>query len=377
VMMKNILVTGAAGFLGKNLYAHLQRREDVAVDTFDLGTPESDLQKFAARADVIFHLAGVNRPEKPEEFETGNAGLTQTLVDLMQQSDRKPHVMMSSSIQATLDNPYGQSKRHGEKILERWAKQSGAKLSVFRLTNLFGKWCRPNYNSVTATFCHNIANDLPVQISDPDYVVKLAYIDDVVAAFLKEMEDSPQRDSFLVDPDPIPATTITLGDLVSRIRFFRDMQTTLMIPDMSERFNQQLYATYMSYVPQERWTYFPPVNTDNRGNLAELVKSQSFGQMFVSRTKPGVTRGNHYHHTKIEKFMVISGEAVIRFRHIFGTEVIKFPVKGEDYHIVEIPPGYTHNITNTGDTELITLFWSSEIFNKEQPDTYYLPVEQA
>ncbi|MDR1385714.1 MAG: NAD-dependent epimerase/dehydratase family protein [Planctomycetaceae bacterium] len=370
-IQKNVLITGSSGFLGKNLCAHLQRRENVAIQRFDLDTPEADLQKFVTEADVIFHLAGINRPEKVEDFETGNAGFTQTLVDLLEKNGHKPHVIISSSIQAELNNPYGQSKRHGEKILEDWAKRTGEQVSIFRLTNLFGKWCRPNYNSVTATFCHNIANNLPIQISDPNYAMKLAYVDDVVAAFLKEMENPQQKATSNILQDSIPSTTITLGELASRIRFFHDMQSTLMIPDMSERFNQQLYATYMSYVPKEHWAYSPPINTDNRGNLAELVKSQMFGQMFVSRTKPGITRGNHYHHTKIEKFIVIGGEAVIRFRHIFGSEIIEFPVKGEDYRIVEIPPGYTHNITNTGTTELITLFWSSEIFDKEKPDTYF------
>ena len=373
--MKNILVTGAAGFLGKNLYTHLTRRDDVIVSQYDLDTPETELKKFIAEADIVFHLAGVNRPENIEDFEKGNAGFTRLLVDLLLQTNRKPHVIVSSSIQAELDNPYGQSKRHGEMIFEDWAKKTGSRVSIFRLTNLFGKWCRPNYNSVTATFCHNIANNLPIQISDPDHTVKLAYVDDVVNAFLTEMDEQPKRDGCIVQPDPIPATMVTLGDLAARIRFYHNMPQTLMIPDMSDRFNQQLYTTYLSYLSKEQWSYSPPINTDERGNLAELVKSQFFGQMFVSRTKPGITRGNHYHHTKTEKFMVISGEAVIRFRHILGIEVIEFPVKGEDYRIVNIPPGYTHNITNVGTTELITLFWASEIFDKNNPDTFFLPVE--
>jgi len=373
--MKNILVTGAAGFLGKNLCSHLNLREDVVVLSYDIDTPSEQLDEYVRSADVIFHLAGVNRPEKIEEFETGNVGFTQTLIDLLQKHNRKPHVIVSSSIQASLDNPYGQSKRHGEEILESWAGKNDAKISVFRLTNLFGKWCRPNYNSVTATFCHNIANDLPIQISDPDYTVKLAYVDDVVTAFLHEMNEQPQRVGYIVDPDPIPVATVSLGDLAARIQFYHAMPKTLMIPDMADRFNQQLYVTYLSYVPAKKWEYGPPINTDDRGNLAELLKSKSFGQMFVSRTKPGITRGNHYHHTKTEKFIVINGEAVIQFRHISGNEIIKFPVKGEDYRIVNIPPGYTHSITNIGDTELITLFWASEIFDKEQPDTYFLPVD--
>ena len=375
--MKNILVTGAAGFLGKNLCSQLMRREDVVVNPYDIDTPQAELKKFVADADVIFHLAGINRPKNVEDFEKGNAGFTQTLLDLLDQANRRPHIIVSSSIQAELDNPYGRSKRHGEEILENWAKKTGARVSIFRLTNLFGKWCRPNYNSVTATFCHNIANELPIQINDPNYRVTLAYVDDVIAAFFAEMNEPPQRDGCIVKPDPIPATTVTLGDLAARIRFFHDMRQTLMIPDMSDRFNQQLYTTYLTYVPKEQWSYAPPISTDDRGNLAELVKSKTFGQMFVSRTRPGITRGNHYHHTKTEKFMVISGEAVIRFRHILGTDVIEFPVKGEEYRIVNIPPGYTHNITNVGDTELITLFWASEIFDKTRPDTIFLPVEKT
>ena len=371
--MKNVLVTGSAGFLGKNLCTHLTCRNDLIVNQYDLApppTPPSDLQKFVAEADVIFHLAGVNRPENVADFEKGNAGFTQMLVDLLEQANRVPHIIVSSSIQAELDNPYGQSKRHGEQILENWAKKTGGKVSIFRLTNLFGKWCRPNYNSVVATFCHNIANDLPIEIRDPNYAVTLAYVDDVVAAFLAAAKAPDCHHG------AIPTTTITLGELAARIQFFHNMPKTLMIPDMSDRFNQQLYTTYLSYLPKEQWGYTPTINTDDRGNLAELLKSPSFGQMFVSRTKPGITRGNHYHHTKTEKFIVISGQATIRFRHIHGTEIIEFPVKGEDYRIVNIPPGYTHNITNTGSTELITLFWASEIFDKTKPDTFFLPVEK-
>ena len=375
--MKNILVTGAAGFLGKNLCTHLSLCEDVIVLSYDIDTPPELLDEYVRSVDVIFHLAGVNRPEKVEEFESGNAGFTQILIDLLQKHGRKPHVIVSSSTQASLDNPYGQSKRHGEEILERWDETTGAKVSIFRLTNLFGKWCRPNYNSVTATFCHNIANDLPIQISDPGYTVKLAYVDDVVAAFLHEMNEQPQRNGYIVEPDPIPVTTISLGDLAARIQFYHDMPKTLMIPDMANQFNKQLYVTYLSYVPAKNWEYGPPIHTDDRGNLAELLKSESFGQMFVSRTKPGITRGNHYHHTKTEKFIVISGEAVIQFRHIFGDEIIDFPVKGEDYRIVNIPPGYTHSITNVGNTELITLFWASKIFDKTDLDTYFLAVKES
>jgi UDP-2-acetamido-2,6-beta-L-arabino-hexul-4-ose reductase len=375
--MKNIVITGARGFLGRNLAAHLAPREDVNLSLFDLENTEDEFRDWVANADVIFHLAGVNRPQNAEEFETGNAGLCQTLADAVRDSGRKMHIIVSSSIQAALDNPYGQSKRHGEEILAELARETGTRVSIFRLKNIFGKWCRPNYNSVTATFCHNIANDLPIQISDPSRTVDLVYVDDVVRAMLAEMEEGQRSDGedIFVAEDRIPSYSLTLGDLAGRIEFFRAMHESLQIPDFSVPFNHQLYATYLSYVPVERWEYGTKIHTDQRGNLAELVKSPHFGQIFVSRTKPGVTRGNHYHHTKTEKFIVIAGEGLIRFRHIDEREVIEIPVRGEDYRIVDIPPGYTHSITNIGDTEMITLFWASEPFNPDRPDTYFLGVD--
>jgi len=374
--VKLVLITGAKGFLGRDLAVHLSRRDDVCLLQFDLDNSKAELREWLSQADVVFHLAGVNRPQNAEEFEAGNASFTQTLVDTLRKSGRKPHIIMSSTIQAALDNSYGQSKRHAEQILERFAAETGTRVSVFRLKNIFGKWCRPNYNSVVATFCHNIANDLAIQVSDPDRELELVYVDDVVEAFIREMEERPIRATVFVDPDPIPSYTITLGDLAGRIQFFREMQHTLQIPDFSIPFNRQLYATYLSYVPPERWEYGPDIKTDQRGNLAELVKSPHFGQIFVSRTKPGITRGNHYHHTKTEKFIVISGEGLIRFRQIHGNEILEYRVRGEDYRIVEIPPGFTHSITNIGTTEMITLFWASEPFDPDRPDTYFLPVEE-
>jgi UDP-2-acetamido-2,6-beta-L-arabino-hexul-4-ose reductase len=374
-MLRTILITGSSGFLGKNLCEHLLQRKDIVLKKFDLENSIEELKEFVADSDVIFHLAGVNRPEKIEDFETGNIGFTQTILNFVREYTRKPHIIFSSSVQATLDNPYGKSKKHAEQILENAAENNEIKLSIFRLINLFGKWSRPNYNAVTSTFCYNIANDLPIQINDPNYSFDLAYVDDVITAFVSEMTEQPKRKGYHVEESAIPYKNITVGELAERIRFFHEMQTTLMIPDFSDRFNQQLYATYLSYVPKEHWEYGTEIKMDHRGNLAELVKSKFFGQMFVSKTKPGITRGNHYHHTKTEKFMVISGEAVIRFRHIHDTKIIEFQVKGDDYRIVEIPPGYTHSITNTGTTELITLFWSSEIFDTNNTDTFFVPVE--
>lgn len=374
-IMKKILITGARGFLGRNLAANLSRRDGMSLLLFDLDNTKEQLDEWAAEADVVFHLAGVNRPEKVEEFEQGNAGFTQTLADAIHRSGRAPHVIVSSSVQATLDNPYGESKRHCEAILEQFAQQTQTLVSIFRLKNVFGKWCRPNYNSVVATFCHNLANDLPIQISDPERPMDLVYVDDVVEAFIAEMQSKPCRDGVLVEPDSIPSCCLSLGDLAGRIEFFQTMQETLRIPDFSIRFNQQLYATYLSYVPPKHWEYGTEIRSDERGNLAELVKSPHFGQIFVSRTQPGVTRGNHYHDTKTEKFIVIAGEGLIRFRHIDGDEILEFPVRGEDYRIVDIPPGHTHSITNTGTTEMITLFWASEPFDPDRPDTHFLPVE--
>lgn len=373
--MKTILITGAHGFLGRNLAAHLKPRDDVLFYQYGRGNSQAELRAWAAEADVIYHLAGVNRPQDPAEYETGNAGFTTTLCNLLRDSGRTPHIIASSSTQATCDNPYGVSKRHAEEVLEQFAVETGARLSVFRLTNVFGKWSRPNYNSVVATFCHNIAHDLPIQVNDPQRELELVYVDDVVAAFGNEMEDSPRCAEIFVPHEAIPSYALTLGDLADRIQRYRDMQQSLAIPDFSDRFNQQLYATYLSFVEPERWEYGLEKRSDPRGSLAEFVKSAAFGQIFVSRTGPGITRGNHYHHTKTEKFLVLSGEALIRFRDVEGDTIHEFPIRGEDYRVVDIPPGYTHSITNVGTTEMITLFWASEIFNPAQADTYFVPVD--
>ena len=374
--MKNVLITGAKGFIGRNLAAHLKPRQDVRLFEYDLGNTDTELYDWASQADVVFHLAGVNRPQNVDEFEAGNAGFTGILCRLLAECDRKPHVIVSSSVQVELDNPYGKSKRRAEETLREFAARTGAMVSIFRLKNVFGKWCRPNYNSVVATFCHNIAHDLPIQVNDPNRSLEVVHVDDVVAAFLKEMDAPQKRDSILVAPDPIPSYTVTLGDLAGLIQFFREMKKTLQTPDFSLEFNRKLYATYLSYVEPERWQYGLDVKSDARGNLAEFIKSPWFGQIFVSRTLPGVTRGNHYHHVKTEKFFVVAGEGLIRFRHIEGTEIIEHRVRGEDYRVVEIPPGYAHSITNVGTTELITLFWASEVFDRDRPDTCFVAVDR-
>jgi UDP-2-acetamido-2,6-beta-L-arabino-hexul-4-ose reductase len=365
--VKNVLITGGRGFLGRNLAAHLSARTDCQTWVFDQEDCAADLRKWLNAAEVVFHLAGVNRPQITEEFEVGNAGLTRDICRILRELGRAPVIVMSSSVQAELDNPYGVSKRHAEDALREFAAQSGARVCIYRLKNVFGKWCRPNYNSVVATFCHNIANDLPIQMSDPDREMELVCVDDVVEAFLVELRGP-------IGGRDIPSYSLTLGDLAGRIQSFHDMRTSLFTPDFAVRFNQQLYATYLSYVPEEVRRQQLDIKSDQRGGLAEFIKSKHFGQIFISRTRPGITRGNHYHHTKTEKFFVVEGEGVIRMRQIETPEVLEYRVRGEAFQVIDIPPGYTHSIENIGSGDMVTLFWASEIFNPDLPDTYFLPV---
>jgi len=366
-----VLVTGSAGFVGRNLCAVLARAQGVEILEYDVSSPVDVLEAGLTNADFIFHLAGVNRPETVDEFHTGNTGLTSEICRRLLAAGRKPKIVLSSSIQAEVDNPYGISKRRAEDALRDYASQSDASAVVFRLKNLFGKWCRPNYNSVTATFCHNIANGLPIQISDPRNVVDLTYIDDVTAAFMVELADT--RPGFRI-AEPLPSYQLKLGDLAALITSFRDLRRTLVLPDFSQPFVGMLYATYLSYLPTDAFAYGLDIKTDNRGSLAEWIKQPGIGQIFISRTKPGITRGNHFHHTKVEKFLVVQGQAMIRFRQIQGEQVIEYPVRGEDYRVVDIPPGYTHSIENVGSGDLVTLFWASELFDPAQPDTAFEPV---
>jgi UDP-2-acetamido-2,6-beta-L-arabino-hexul-4-ose reductase len=369
-----VLVTGSAGFIGRHLLEALGRREDTEVIGIDIDARPGELEDALSTCDAVFHLAGVNRPKDASEFAAGNAGLTEEITRRLRELGRAPLFVLSSSTQAELDNPYGQSKRQAEVVVERYAAEAGAPAVVFRLTNVFGKWARPNYNSAVATFCHNIARDLPVQISDPANVVNLVYIDDVVAAFLNTLEQPPAAGT-CERREAGPWHTIALGPLVEMIRGFRASRDTLQVPDFSDPFTKKLYATYLSYLPEDGFAYGLDIKSDPRGSLAEFVKAPPFGQVFVSRTKPGITRGNHYHHTKTEKFLVVQGEGLIRFRRIDGTDVLEYRVRGEEYRVVDIPPGYTHSITNVGEDEMVTLFWSSEVFDPATPDTVFLEVD--
>jgi UDP-2-acetamido-2,6-beta-L-arabino-hexul-4-ose reductase len=370
--LTRILITGGRGFLGRNLAAHLHERKDYGVTVCDQEDSADDLNKWLLEADIIFHLAGVNRPKDQIDFERGNAGLTEQVCQFLQKNGRSPKIVFSSSIQAELNNPYGASKAKAESALRQFAAETGASVRIYRLKNLFGKWCRPNYNSVTATFCHNIANDLPIAVSDPAHEVELSYVDDVVAAFMAEIDGQKTAGEAGTD---IPTYKIQLGDLAGRIQAFHEMRTTLTLPDFAEWFNRALYATYLSYVPQAALQQHLEIKSDARGSLAEFIKQEHFGQIFVSRTKPGITRGNHYHHTKTEKFLVVEGDGLIRMRSIEDGPVREYPVIGSAYQVINIPPGFTHSITNVGQGEMVTVFWSSEMFDPNRPDTYYLPVD--
>jgi UDP-2-acetamido-2,6-beta-L-arabino-hexul-4-ose reductase len=370
--LTTILITGGRGFLGRNLAVQLRERKDCETRIIDQEESAEDLQNGVLEADIIFHLAGVNRPKDPKEFETGNAGLTEQICQILKDGGRSPKIVFSSSIQADLDNPYGASKAKAESALRQFSSDTGSSVRIFRLKNLFGKWCRPNYNSVTATFCHNIANDLPIVISNSAYSLELTYVDDVVAAFMAEI-DGHQADGEA--GEDIPGYGIELGDLAGRIQAFHEMRSTLTLPDFAEPFNRALYATYLSYVPQPALEHSLGVRSDARGSLAEFIKQDHFGQIFVSRTNPGVTRGNHYHHTKTEKFFVVEGDGLIRMRAVEGGPIAEYSVTGSAYQVIDIPPGFTHSITNVGAGEMVTLFWSSEMFDPNRPDTYYLPVD--
>lgn len=367
--MRNILITGSSGFVGKNLYTFLKRRKDIIVIPFDREDTLDTLASAITSADFIFHLAGANRPSDPSDFMKVNKGLTETIVELLKKFNKKTPIAFSSSIQAELDNMYGRSKKAAEDILISYSKDTGAPICIFRFPNLFGKWSKPNYNSVVATFCYNISHGLDITISDVNKELELAYIDDVVKVLVELLETrlDPKKYFYSIDK----TFRVTLGDLAKMIYQFRGIRNTSILPDFSDEFTRDLYSTYLSFLEPNDFAYGVEMKTDNRGMLFELLKSRQFGQIFVSKTHRGITRGNHYHDTKVEKFCVISGHALIRLRNIHNDEVITCEVSGDKIQIVDIPPGYTHSIENIGDDEMIVLFWANEIFNPERPDTYY------
>ena len=368
-----ILITGAGGFVGKNLTVTLRALGYTDLMLFDVDTPKEKLAQYTARAGFVFHLAGVNRPKDPSEFYAGNRGFTEEVLHLLRQTGSKAPVLVTSSIQAALDNDYGRSKREAERLVFDHEAATGAPALVFRLPGVFGKWCRPGYNSVVATFCHNVAHGLPIEVRDPNYQFPLVYIDDVVDSFVAALEGRAPRDCSIPGFCHLMCDTyeVTLGRLAQLIESFRDSRGTLAVPDMGDAFTKKLYATYLSYLPQDQFRYPLDMHCDPRGSFTEFLRSPERGQVSVNIAKPGIVKGNHWHHTKNEKFLVVRGNAVIRFRKLGAAEVVEYHVSGDKLEVVDIPTGYTHNIENEGAEDLVTVMWANEPFDPAHPDTFY------
>lgn len=369
-----ILVTGANGFIGKNLCIELMNRGHI-VSSYDIDKTNEELVNYVKAVDFIIHLAGVNRPLNADEFYDGNTNFTKALVDMIKKSGRTIPLLFSSTTQAELDNDYGVSKRMAEDYLFSFMEETENPVIIYRLTNVFGKWCKPNYNSVVATFCHNVANDLPIQIRDENFEIKLVYIDDVVKQFIRSLSE-PLRERKRVIEEVYPIEVISLGGLAKKINEFKLVRETFFAPEFKSDFDRKLYATFLSYYPANNFAYDLKMNCDQRGSFTEILKTLNDGQFSVNISKPGITKGNHYHHTKTEKFVVVSGKCEIKFREIGAKEVFAYLVNGEKIQAVDIPPGYTHSIKNIGTTDSVTIMWASEVFDKDNPDTYFEEVER-
>lgn len=367
-----ILVTGANGFVGKNLVAELNNKGYNEILEYTRESDPASLEAYAKECEFVFHLAGVNRPKDEAEFMKGNFGLTAHLLELLKKHNNKAPVLVTSSIQADKDNPYGKSKKAGEDLLFDYQKETDSKVYVYRLPNLFGKWSKPNYNTVVATYCHNIARGLEIQVNNPDAELDLSYIDDVLEEFVRALEGKPTiKDGFCV----VPVThTIILGELADLIKSFKESRTDLSIPKMDDAITKKLYSTYLSFLPEDQFSYNLKMNVDQRGSFTELMRTPERGQVSVNVSKPGITKGNHWHHTKNEKFLVVSGEGLIRFRKIDSEEIIEYRVSGGKLQVVDIPTGYTHSIVNVGESDLVTVMWANECFDPENPDTYFVEV---
>lgn len=362
-----VVITGSNGFIGRNLATHLSFESSLDLHFVTREDSFSSIERKLEAADVVFHLAAVNRPANSDEFKQVNVQLTKFLIETLEKQHRFYTLAFSSSTQALLSNPYGESKSEAEQIL--LDSVSNGKCVIYRLPGVFGKWCKPNYNSVVATFCSNVANNIPIDVRDPSFVLSLVYIDDVIASLKGCLQDKLSTPGITL-AEVNPVYQISLGELAAKIRSFKESRQTFFLPDIHNSLSKALYTTYLSYLPADSFSYSVDVKADNRGILFELFKTMENGQVFISKTLPGITRGNHFHHTKVEKFLVISGEAVISFRKINTNEKIDYRVSGSRPIVVDIPPGCTHNITNTGSEELITLFWANEIFDPRKPDTF-------
>ncbi len=377
-----ILITGANGFVGKNLVAQLENiklgkarnydlSNDLTIYKYDIDTPPELLDVYTKDCDFVFHLAGVNRPKDEKEFMEGNFGFTSVLLDKLKENNNKAPVLITSSIQAALDNPYGRSKKAGEDLMFEYGKSNNVKVLVYRLPNVFGKWCRPNYNSAVATFCNNIANDLDITVNDPEVVMNLVYIDDVVDEFIAALMGNENKDGEYCG---IPIVhTIKLGEIVDLLYGFKAQPEKLVMPEIPENsFAKKLYSTYLSYLPKEKVCFPLKMNRDDRGSFTELLKTEKCGQISVNISKPGITKGQHWHNTKWEFFIVVSGHGLIQERKIGTDEVLEFEVSGDEIKAIHMLPGYTHNIINLSKTEdLVTVMWANEQFDPSKPDTYF------
>ena len=383
-----ILITGAKGFVGKNLVENLKNirdgkdrvhklPNDLEILEYDVDNVEIELEEFCKKADFVFNLAGVNRPKDNSEFMKGNFGFGEKLLNLLKKYKNNCPVMLSSSVQATLEgryagSEYGKSKLAGEELFKNYGKETGARVLIYRFPNLFGKWCRPNYNSAVATFCNNIANNLPIQVNDRNTELDLVYIDDLVEELLRAVNGNETKDEkgYCYVPE---VHHVTLGEIVDLLYEFKESRKNLYIPNMTEGgFSKKLYSTYLSYLDPKDFSYSLKMNEDNRGSFTEIVKSLDRGQVSINISKPGITKGQHWHNTKNEKFLVVAGEGIIQLRKIGTDEIVEYKVNGKEMTIVDMIPGYTHNIINTSETEnLVTVMWCNECFNPEKPDTYF------
>ncbi len=361
-----VLVTGSNGFIGKNLMVRLGELEGYDIITFNRSHSLDCLKSFVDRSDSIVHLAGVNRPNDVKEFAEGNVDLITHLCEMIALTGRKIPLIVSSSAQASSANPYGESKRMAEEVCEKFSSTSGNPISIFRLPGVFGKWCKPNYNSVVANFCHNIANHLPTQVNDRAASVRLVYVDDVVSSFIRILDNMPPGFTY---GEVEPMYEITLGDLASQIESFKNCRSSLVSEQVGTGFLRALYATYVSYLPPSEFAYDLPKHVDERGIFVEMLKTKDSGQFSFFTAHPGVTRGGHYHHTKTEKFLVIKGEARFGFRNILSNERCELITSGDTPRVVETVPGWTHDITNIGKEEMVVMLWANEIFDRQKPDT--------
>ena len=367
-----ILVTGAKGFIGKNLIAELRNQKFDEILEYDLNSSLDDLDEYCRTCDFVFHLAGVNRPKEQKEFIEGNFGFTSTLLDKLKSYDNNSPIMLASSIQAELDNPYGISKKAGEDLLFQYEKDTGTSVLIYRFPNVFGKWCKPNYNSAVATFAHNITQGLPITINDPNAELNLTYIDDLVKELISCLYGKENRKDQFCFVNPV--YNIKLGEIVELLYDFKNSRQERSIPRTDQTFVKKLYSTYLSYLSKEDFIYDLKMNIDHRGSFTEFIKTVDRGQVSINVSKPGITKGNHWHHTKNEKFLVVSGRGIIRFRKVDEVDVIVYHVSEDKFQVLDIPPGYAHNIENIGEKEMVTIMWANEILDHENPDTIFLEV---